>query len=237
MNLHYKPNIPITTWAEEDRPREKLLLHGRRALSDAELIAILIGTGNRNESAVDLSKRILHNFQNDLGVLARLSVQELSKFKGIGEAKAITIMAALELGRRRKETENGRVTKITCSKDAYELLRPVFEDLTHEEFWMLILNKANKVVGKNLVSKGGWASTVCDPKVVFKTALEYNAAGVIVAHNHPSGNLTPSDADIGLTGRLVSGGRLLDLPIFDHLIFGDGCYYSFADEGKMPGMR
>ncbi len=231
MNLPYEQKITIKAWAEEDRPREKLLALGRRNLTDAELIAILIGSGSTTESAVDLSKRILHSCNNNLASLAKLSVQDLSKFKGIGEAKAISIIAALELGRRRKDTELLHEDKITTSRDAFNLLSPYFADLLHEEFWVLMLNKANKVINKNLISKGGQAGTVVDPKIIFKAALEHNAASILLAHNHPSGNLKPSQADLDLTKKLKAAGKLLDITVLDHLIFAGNSYISFADEG------
>lgn len=230
---NYDQKLGIKAWAEADRPREKLLLQGRRQLTDAELIAILIGSGNRNETAVDLSKRMLNHYQNDLAKLAKLSVKELSKFKGIGEAKAISIIAALELGRRRKETIEEGPVKITCAKDAYLVIKPELEDLQHEEFWILLLNRANFVIGKHFISKGGQSGTVADPKVIFKTALENNAAYIILAHNHPSGNLKASSADINLTKKLVQAGLMLEIPIYDHLIITDHTYLSMADEGLM----
>ncbi|MDA9555183.1 DNA repair protein RadC [Pelobium sp.] len=233
MNSTYENKITIKTWAEEDRPREKLSTQGRRALTDAELIAILIGSGSTTESAVDLSKRILHSCKNDLNLLAKLSIQELSKFKGIGEAKAISIIAALELGRRRKEEQTQDLDKITSSKDIYNLLAPYFSDLPHEEFWMLSLNRANKVLNKVLISKGGQSGTIADPKIIFKAALEHNAAYIILSHNHPSGNLKPSDADIHLTKKLREAGKLLDITVLDHLIITDGGYFSFADESLL----
>ena len=230
---NYDQKLGIKAWAEADRPREKLLLQGRRQLTDAELIAILIGSGSRTETAVDLSKRILGFYQNDLAKIAKLSVKELSKFKGIGEAKAISIVAALELGRRRKEVENDIPQKISSSKDAYLMLKSEFEDLPHEEFWVLLLNRANFVIGKHFISKGGQAGTVVDPKVIFKIALEHNAAYIVLAHNHPSGNLRPSAADISITKKLKESGLLLELPIFDHLIITDQSYLSLADEALM----
>lgn len=230
---NYDQKLGIKAWAEADRPREKLLSQGRRQLTNAELIAILIGSGNRTETAVDLSKRILGFYKNDLAKVAKLSVKELSKFKGIGEAKAIAIVAALELGRRRKEVENDTPLKVSCSKDAYLLLKPEFEDLPHEEFWILLLNRAHSVIGKHFISKGGQAGTVADPKLIFKIALEHNAAYVVLAHNHPSGNLKPSNADLSLTKKLKESGLLLDLPIFDHLIITDNAYLSMADEEMM----
>lgn len=230
MNL-YQERIGIKMWAEADRPREKLLINGRRHLTDAELIAILIGSGNRNETAVDLSKRILGAVNNDLYVLGKASVKDLSKFKGIGEAKAIAIVAALELGRRKKEADNRDVLKIATSADAFSVLLPVYADLNHEEFWILILNQANYLIGKQLISKGGMAGTVADPKVIFKTALEHNAAYVILSHNHPSGNLKPSQQDILITKKLVEAGKMLDLYVLDHLIVTNKLFYSFGDEG------
>lgn len=218
-------------WAEADRPREKLMLHGRRQLTDAELVAILIGSGNRTETAVDLSKRMLTAYRNDLDAFGKAGVKELSKFKGIGEAKAITIVAALELGRRRKETVKQEVVKVGSSRDAFQYLHSDFADLNHEEFWMLLLNRANHVRSKHLISKGGQSGTVADPKIIFKTALEHQAAYIILAHNHPSGNLKPSNEDLKLTKKLVEAGKLLDLLVVDHLILTDHAYYSFCDEG------
>jgi DNA repair protein RadC len=227
----YEQKINIKSWAEADRPREKLMLHGRRHLTDAELLAILIASGNKDETAVDLSKRMLSFYQNDLDALGKSSIAELSKFKGIGEAKGITIVAALELGRRRKETVATPIQKIGSAIDAYQLLWPDFADLNHEEFWILLLNRANHVKSKHLISKGGQSGTIADPKIIFKTALEQNAAYIILAHNHPSGNLKPSTEDIRLTKKLVEGGKMMDLLVVDHLIITDKGYYSFADEG------
>ena len=229
----YDQKITIKAWAEEDRPREKLATKGKRFLSDAELIAILIGSGNKNESAVELSKRILLACDNSLAQLGKLSIQELSKFKGIGEAKAISIIAALELGQRKKGTPAIQKAPISSSRDAYQFITSQFADLNHEEFWMLLLNRANKVVSKHLISKGGQAGTIADPKIIFQTALENHAASLIFAHNHPSGNLKPSQADIDLTRKLIAAGHLLDIAVLDHLIVTDHDFYSFADEGMM----
>ena len=227
----YEEKITIKSWAEEDRPREKLSMHGRRSLSDAELLAILIGSGNRAESAVELSKRILYGCDNNLNQLARLTISELSKFTGIGDAKAIAIIAALELGRRRKEIVSAKFPQISTSIDVYELIASQFKDLNHEEFWILLLNRANKVTSKHLISKGGQAGTIADPKIIFNIALENHAASIILAHNHPSGNLKPSHSDIELTKKLRSAGQFLDVPILDHLIITDHGFLSFADEG------
>jgi len=229
----YQDKISIKAWAEEDRPREKLSMQGRRALTDAELIAILIGSGSRTETAVELSKRILHHYDNDLNRLAKASIQELSNFRGIGEAKAISIIAALEIGRRRDDTEVKAVESILSSKDAYNLMRRHLVDLNHEEFWIILLGRASKVLGKELISKGGLSGTVADPKIIFHIALQQQASGIILIHNHPSGNLKPSQLDISLTKKLSEAGRMLDIQILDHLIIGDTGYYSFGDESVL----
>lgn len=221
----------ILSWAEEDRPREKLLLKGKAALSDAELIAILIGSGTRELSAVDLSKLILQSVNNNLNELAKLSINDLMKFKGIGDAKAISIAAALELGRRRKESETLKKPKVSSSADAYEAVRPYLMDLQHEQFWVLLLNRANEVIRPQQISIGGVSGTVADPKMIFKAAIEHLASAIILVHNHPSGNLTPSQADKDLTKKVKEAGRTLDIPVLDHLIFSDNSYFSFADEG------
>ncbi|MCB9187188.1 MAG: DNA repair protein RadC [Flavobacteriales bacterium] len=227
----YRPLKGIRAWAEDDRPREKLLLKGKSTLSDAELIAILIGSGNTDETAVDLSKRILQSLNNSLTELGKLSVKDLMQFKGIGEAKAISIIAALELGRRRKDTEPEKRVRITDSRSAFEIVYPHLGDLNYEEFWVIFLNRANAVIGKQNVSKGGVSGTVVDPKVVFKMAVQFPASGIILAHNHPSGNLKPSQADHELTRKLKEAGKALDIPVLDHLIIGDRDYFSFVDEG------
>jgi len=228
---NYENKISIKAWAEEDRPREKLSSQGRRALTDAELIAILIGSGSRDESAVELSKRILHHYGNDLNNLGRASIAELSRFKGIGEAKAISIIAALEVGRRRNETGEKVPDVVIGSKDAYTLMRPLLMDLKHEEFWILLLNQGCKVLGKELVSKGGVIGTVADPKIIFNIALQHGAVSLMMMHNHPSGNLKPSQLDIDLTKKIANAGRMLDINVLDHLIITNEGYYSFADEG------
>lgn len=232
-NKEYTDTRRILSWAEEDRPREKLLLKGKAALSDAELIAILIGSGTRELSAVDLSKVILQKAVNNLNELAKLSIKDLMKVKGIGEAKAISIIAALELGRRRKESEIVRRARISSSRDAYEQIQPYLLDLSHEEFWLLLLNRANEVIKPVQVSQGGVSGTVADPKIIFKFAIENLSSAIILVHNHPSGNLKPSEADKELTRRLSAVGKLMEIPVLDHLIFTDGGYLSFADEGML----
>jgi DNA repair protein RadC len=227
----YETHITIKSWAEEDRPREKLSGQGRRALTDAELIAILISSGNRDESAVELSKRILHHYDNDLNNLGKATIEELCKFRGIGEAKAISIIAALEIGRRRNETETKAPDIIDGSKAAYNILKRLMMDLNHEEFWILLIGQNCKLLGKELISKGGLTLTVADPKIIFGVALRYSATNIMLAHNHPSGSLKPSHEDIMLTKKIVAAGKLLDIKVLDHLIITDSGYYSFADEG------
>ena len=225
--------LSITQWAEEDRPREKLLLKGKSSLSDAELIGILLGSGTKTLSAVDLAKQILNSVGNDLHALAKMSVSDLCKFKGIGEAKAISIVSALELGRRRKDAEPVKQPRITCSDDAYQLLKPELTDLPHEEFWIILLKRNNQVIRKEQVSFGGVSGTIVDPKIIFKKALDNLASGMILVHNHPSGNLKPSQADIQLTKKLKTSGELLEIPIYDHIIFTDHGYYSFSDQSMI----
>ena len=229
--MNYSKNISIKDWADDDRPREKLLIKGKGALSDAELVAILIASGNRDESAVELSKRILQSLGNNLNRLAKLSVNDLIKFKGIGEAKAISIIASLELGRRRRTADVLEKAKIGGSKDAFQILQLKLEDLPHEEFWVMLLNRANKVIDTKLVGRGGVSSTVVDSKVIFSFALESLASGIILGHNHPSGNLKPSNSDIRLTKKIVDAGKIMEVPVLDHIIVGDNDYFSFADEG------
>jgi DNA repair protein RadC len=226
-------NLTIKTWAEEDRPREKLSLKGKNALSDAELVAILIGSGNKNESAVELSKKILASINNNLNKLGKLSINDLTQFNGIGEAKAISIIAALELGRRRKDSEIEKRLIIKSSKDAYNIIADVLSDLPHEEFWVLYLNRKNEVIKKENISKGGVSGTIADSKIIFKSAIEQLASAIILCHNHPSGNLSPSAADISLTKKLKETGIMLDTPVLDHLIIGEKDYFSFADENLM----
>ncbi|MFV8374610.1 RadC family protein [Flavobacterium sp. LB1P71] len=223
--------FPITNWSEDDKPREKLMLKGKSVLSDAELIAILIGSGSRNESAVDLSKRILGSVNNNLNALGKLSISQLTNFKGIGEAKAISIIAALELGRRRRTEDAVELTKITSSKTIFEIMQPIIGELPHEEFWIVYLNNSNKVISKSQLSKGGITGTLVDVRLVFKTALEMGATGLILCHNHPSGTLIPSEADKQITKKLKIAGDSLEIKVLDHLIITEANYFSFVDEG------
>jgi DNA repair protein RadC len=228
-----KQFYPIREWAESDRPREKLLMKGKSTLSDAELLAILMGSGSKNESAVDLAMRILHESNDNLIELSKLSVKDLTKFKGVGEAKAISIIAAMELGKRRRGAEAIEKKKITSSRDVFEYFNSIFGDQTYEAFYILLLNRANRIIKEVQISEGGFSGTVADPKKIFKIALENNASSIILSHNHPSGNIQPSDADIKLTHKLKGAGDMLDLPVIDHIILGEEKYYSFADEGQM----
>lgn len=223
--------FPITNWSEDDKPREKLMLKGKSVLSDAELIAILIGSGSRNESAVDLSKRILASVDHNLNALGKVSLSQLIQFKGIGEAKAISIIAALELGRRRRAEEVVELKKVTSSKIIFEIMQPIIGELPHEEFWIIYLNNSNKVISKAQLSKGGITGTLVDVRIVFKTALEMGATGLILCHNHPSGTLIPSDADKQITKKLKLAGDSLEIKVLDHLIVTETSYFSFVDEG------
>ena len=220
-------NLTIKTWAEEDRPREKMLNRGRQQLSDAELLAILLSSGNREETAVGLSQRILRYFEQNLNLLGKSNLKELMQFKGIGEAKAITIMAALELGRRRQLSSIKERPQIRTSRDAYQTIAPLLADLQYEQFWILLLNRANRIIGRQL------SGTVVDAKLIFKKALDMTASSLVLCHNHPSGNANPSQADIDITRKLKNAGTTLDINILDHLIICDQAYYSFADEGKL----
>jgi DNA repair protein RadC len=224
-------NFSIKHWAEDDKPREKLMLKGKAVLSDAELIAILIGSGSRNESAVSLSKRVLSSVDNNLNALGKLSLKQLMEFKGIGEAKAVTIAAALELGRRRRIEEAIVLDRITSSKAVFEIMQPIIGELLHEEFWVLYLNNSNKVIHKSQLSKGGITGTVVDVRLIFKLALEHNATAIILSHNHPSGKLLASDADKEITKKLKFAGAQLDIKVLDHIIITEKGYLSFQDEG------
>ncbi|WP_282017411.1 RadC family protein [Salegentibacter mishustinae] len=223
----------IKFWAEDDRPREKLLQKGKVSLSDAELIAILIGSGSRNESAVQLSKRILASTGNQLSELGKLSVKKLCEFKGIGPAKAVSIVAAMELGRRRRTEEALEKKKITSSASVFELMQPIIGELYHEEFWIIYLNNSNKVIEQLQLSKGGITGTLVDVRITLRKALEVGATSIILAHNHPSGTLRPSEADKQLTQKLKTAAQSLDIKVLDHLIVTEKSYFSFADEGVL----
>ena len=226
-------SFSIKNWSQDDQPREKLRDKGKAALSDAELVAILIGSGSRNESAVDLCKRILASVDNNLNELGKLSLKQLMAFKGVGEAKAITIAAAMELGRRRRGEEALVKMKITSSVSVFELMQPLIGELPHEEFWIIYLNNSNKVIQKQQLSKGGITGTLVDVRLVLKMALELGATGIILTHNHPSGTLKPSEADKQITQKLKRAGESLDVKVLDHLIITEKAYFSFADENLL----
>lgn len=225
--------VSIKYWADDDKPREKLLQKGRTVLSDAELVAILIGSGSRNESAVALSKRILASVGHDLDTLGSLSVAQLMQFKGIGEAKAVSIAAALEIGRRRQGGPGSKANKVESSTTVYQILFPLIGELGHEEFWILYLNNANKVLRKTQLSKGGITGTVVDVRLVLREALEVGAVSLILSHNHPSGTLKPSNSDKEITQKLKSAAEALDIRVLDHVIITQKDYFSFADNGML----
>jgi len=233
MNEVYSKRMRLKEWAEQDRPREKLLRNGRRLLSNAELIAILIGSGSKDETAVELGKRILAAVHNDLSELSKLTLADLCRYKGIGEAKAITIIAALELGRRRKDNVAREKPQIKSSEDAYHILKPFYADLGHEEFWILLINTANKVVGQVQISKGGSGTVAVDVKSIFHAVLNAKATGFVMSHNHPSGALKPSVSDKQLTNKIIQAEKCMDIRMLDHLIISDEGYYSFVDHDDM----
>ncbi len=223
----------IKSWAEEDRPREKMLLKGRSSLSDAELIAIILGSGSRDESAVSLAKRVLSIVDHNLYELGKLTLSDLMHFKGIGEAKAISIAAALEIGRRRSITAPQTKPIVTSSKEAYELIKSTIEDMAHEEMWIILLNKGNKLIKRQKMSSGGATATIVDVKMILKAVIESQAQSIILAHNHPSGSLSPSRADIEITNKIKEAVKFFDITLMDHLIVAEGGYYSFVDDGKL----
>ncbi len=224
-------SIKITDWAVEDRPREKLIRKGISTLSDAELLAILISSGTRKKSAVDLGRELLGSVSNNLNSLGKLSVSDLLKFRGIGPARAVTISAALELGRRRNIAELPDAGQIKCSRDAADIFFPILADLPHEEFWILFLNRSNRIIDRMKISQGGVSGTVTDVRIVMKKAVEWLASGIIVCHNHPSGNMNPSDADSKITAKIKDAGSIMDIQLLDHIIISGKDYYSFADNG------
>lgn len=224
-------SLKITDWAVEDRPREKMIRKGISTLSDAELLAILISSGTRKKSAVDLGRELLSSVSNNLNSLGKLSISDLLKFRGIGPARAVTISAALELGRRRNIAELPDAGQIRCSKDAADIFQPLLSDLHHEEFWILFLNRSNRVIDRMKLSQGGISGTVTDVRIIMKKAVEFLASAIIVCHNHPSGNLNPSDADSMITGKIKEAGSIMDIQLLDHIIISGKDYYSFADNG------
>lgn len=231
MDNNTHNHITIKALAEDDRPREKLVQKGRQALSDAELLAILLSSGNKNETAIQLAQRILNNNHNSINDLAKLQLNDLKKYKGVGEAKAVTILAALEMGRRRTDVLSEEKPKVQSSKQAYEVFKQTLSDLPHEEFWVMFLSRSGVIIKTECVSKGSISGTLVDVRLILKPAIEHLSSAIIIGHNHPSGNLKPSDADIKLTKKIKEATLLMDIILQDHLIIGDGNYFSFADEG------
>ena len=225
--------MSIKFLAEDDRPREKFLLKGKNSLSDAELLAIIMGSGNREDSAVELGRKILNAVGNNWHNLSLLQISDLMKFKGIGEAKAISIAVALEIGRRRAAQEVPEKVQITNSQESYKVLLPYLSDLQTEEFWAIYLNQNNRILGKSKLSSGGINQSVVDVRILFKTALEHLATGIIIAHNHPSGNLKPSSEDLKITKQIAEAGKILNIQLLDHLIIAQNTYLSFADENLL----
>ena len=224
-------SVKITEWAVEDRPREKLITKGTSSLSDAELLGILISSGTRDKSAVDLGRELLGLADNNLNSLGKLSISDLKKLHGIGTARAVTIAAALELGRRRKLAEVPDSLQIKSSRDVADIFQPLLSDLPHEEFWILFLNRSNRVIDRMKISQGGISGTVTDVRIIMKKAVEYLSSGIIVCHNHPSGNLNPSDSDSKITGKIKEAGQIMEIQLLDHIIISGKDYYSFADNG------
>ena len=226
-------SLKITEWAVEDRPREKMVQNGTSNLTDTELLAILISSGTKAKSAVDLARELLGMVNNNLNSLGKLTIADLKKIHGIGTARAVTIAASLELGRRRKLAEAQDIPQIRSSKDVADIFQPILSDLNHEEFWVLFLNRSNKVINRMKLSQGGISGTVTDVRIIMKQALEYLASGIIVVHNHPSGNLNPSESDSKITAKIKDAGNLMDIQLLDHLIISDKNYFSFADNGVL----
>ena len=230
---NYNSQISIKQWAEADRPREKLLYKGKQNLSNAELLAIILGSGNQNETALDLAKKILVQNNENLFELSKLGVHDLTRIRGIGKVKAITILAALELANRKSSWKALNRDSIFNSQDVFKLMNPVLNSCNYEEFWIILLNRANKIIHKTSISEGGISGTVADPRKIFKIALDYKASSIILCHNHPSGNVKPSEADIKLTSKLQNAGKMIDIFVLDHVILGENSFYSFVDEGRL----
>ena len=226
-------SLRIKEWALEDRPREKLLYKGIASLSDAELVAILIGSGNNEQSAVDLARDILRLASNNLNKLGKLGLHDFNTLKGIGPAKAVNIMAALELGRRRKSADLNDDQKIKSSNEVYTIFHALLSDLNHEEFWIIYLNRSNRIISRLKISQGGISGTITDVRIIMKKGLELLASSIIICHNHPSGNKEPSEADIRITGKIKDAAAFFDISLLDHIIVTDNGYFSFADNGTL----
>lgn len=231
--MNMTERLTITQWAEEDRPREKMMMHGASALSNAELLAILIGSGNAEESAVELMRKVLKDYHNNLNELGKASIDDLCRYKGIGSAKAISILAASELGKRRKEEAVKERVTILSSKDVYDCFYPLMCDLPTEEFWVLMLNQASKIIDKVKISAGGLSATAVDVRCILREALVKRASAIVLCHNHPSGNIRPSKEDDLLTRHVAQASECMDIRLVDHIILTDGAFYSYSDEGRI----
>ena len=231
--MNMTERLTISQWAEEDRPREKMMMHGASALSNAELLAILIGSGNAEESAVELMRKVLNDYHNNLNELGKASIDDLCRYKGIGSAKAISILAASELGKRRKEEAVKERVTILSSKDVYDCFYPLMCDLPTEEFWVLMLNQASKIIDKVKISAGGLSATAVDVRCILREALVKRASAIVLCHNHPSGNIRPSKEDDLLTRHVAQASECMDIRLVDHIILTDGAFYSYSDEGRI----
>lgn len=225
--------LSIKNWAEDDRPREKMMKHGINSLSNAELVAILFRTGTRNESAIEISRKLLDLANNSLNNLAKFNLKDICTIKGIGKAKAISLLTAVELGKRRKSEKVIERKKIKSSKDVFEIFNALIGDLPYEEFWILLLSRSNSIIDRQKISQGGISGTVTDVRIILKLALDKMASSVILCHNHPSGNMNPSEQDVSITQKLKDAGKLMDINVTDHIIITDSNYYSFADSGTL----
>lgn len=225
-------NLTIKDLSPDDRPREKLMLRGRKSLTDSELLAIILGSGSKNKTAIELAQEILLYSENDINLLGHLTFHDLIKFKGVGEAKAVNIIASMEFGRRRAKFSSEKKIKVRSSNDVYNFLKADYQDLKHEECYIILLNRNNEIIRKEQVSKGGVSGTIVDAKIIFKMAFDFGASSMILSHNHPSGNLQPSIEDKKITEKIKDFGKMIELPLLDHLIFADNGYFSFSDNGE-----
>jgi len=231
--MSYRNNLPMACWAEDDKPATKLLMKGKTAISDAELLSLILAVGRNGQSTLDAARLVLNQCNDNLGEIAKLSASDLVRSAGISRASAIRIIASFELGRRRSASEVTAAEKITSSQNAFNILKSCIQDKPYEEFWILLLNRANKLIGKKQISEGGISGTVVDPKKVFKIALDHHASSIILGHNHPSGTTQPSEADCRITQKLYKAGLMLEIIVLDHIILGDNCFYSFADNDNL----
>lgn len=231
--MSYRNNLPMACWAEDDKPATKLLMKGKTAISDAELMSLILSVGRHGQCTLDTARLLLNQCNDNLGEIAKLTASDLVKSAGISLSSAIRIIASFELGRRRIASETIANEKIASSQNAFDILKSCILDKPYEEFWILMLNRANRLIGKKQISEGGISGTVVDPKKVFKIALDHHASSIILGHNHPSGTTQPSEADCRITQKLLKAGLLLEIAVLDHIILGDNCYYSFADNDNL----